>query len=91
MCLCPQEGGTLAAAASVTPNIHPQGPSSVLPVPMKAAVMMSFQCPRGREFVCWKLQTVAGGSAGVQGKDFGGPRLAGASHSLTKPCLPSQV
>lgn len=34
-------------------------------------MMMSCQCLQGRVFVCWKLQTVAGGSAGMQGEDFG--------------------
>lgn len=56
----------------VTPQVpHFQGPSSVLPVLMKAARPTSYQYLQGHVCTCWKCQTVAGGYAGVQVWGFG--------------------
>lgn len=60
-------GPTGEALASVAPMVttkHPlQGPSSVLPVPLRAAKLMSCQCLQGHMCVCWKRPTAAGGCA----------------------------
>ncbi|KAB1251826.1 NADPH oxidase organizer 1 [Camelus dromedarius] len=69
-------GPTGEALASVAPMVttkHPlQGPSSVLPVPLRAAKLMSCQCLQGHTCVCWKRPTAAGGWAGLCGASGGG-------------------
>lgn len=65
----------------------PQGLSSALPKPMRAATQTNSRCLPGRACACCKRRIAAGGSAGARARGWGGARR-GRGPARAKPRPP---